>query len=178
MAFDYRTEYQRYKQYYTNLQRFYQKPITRVSVFVVISFMTVCFFSVFAIRPTLVTIGQLVKEIEDKQQQLEQKLTDLARAQAEYSQVSEDLPLIWQAVPDTPDVSRLLLELELAAIQSQVSLVNLQVEPVTLVGQLTKSKDKGPAKMTFTVTAGGNFNQVKGFAENLEKLGFKAKINI
>ena len=166
MAVDYRLDYQRYQRYYLNLKRFYQKPVAKVSIFVVISFMTVSFFSVFAIKPTLTTIGQLVKEIEDKGEintKMDSKLADLARAQAEYGQIRNEVDLVWRAIPDRPEMARLILELELLALQQQVKIVNLQVEPVQLVGKL-----EGPA--SFSVTAGGGFEQAKQFAQAVSRL--------
>src|SRR3989344_6030356 len=115
MPFDYREEYQRYQRYYLNLQRFYRQPVARVSIFVVISFMTVSFFSVFAIRPTLVTISSLIREIEDKREinsQLDQKVADLSRVQAEYIQAKADVPRVWRAMPDRPEGAGLIWEVE------------------------------------------------------------------
>jgi len=120
MAVDYRLDYQRYQRYYLNLKRFYQKPVAKVSIFVVISFMTVSFFSVFAIKPTLTTIGQLVKEIEDKGEintKMDSKLADLARAQAEYGQIRNEVDLVWRAIPDRPEMARLTIAVNVSVHQ-------------------------------------------------------------
>src|SRR3990167_11255024 len=170
MAFDYRSEYQRYRHYYTNLSRFYQKPVAKVSIFVVISFMTVSFFSLFAIKPTLVTISELVREIEDKKivnQQMDGKLNDLARAQSEYLAIQNDLPIIFTALPEDPAVAKLILTLELAAVRQQVTWVNLQVEPVELWGGKTKREEQ---VVKFSGTVGGSFENLKSFLAAMDKL--------
>ncbi|MBI4034920.1 MAG: type 4a pilus biogenesis protein PilO [Candidatus Chisholmbacteria bacterium] len=172
MAFDYRSEYQRYRQYYTNLRRFYQRPVARVSIFVVVSFMTVSFFSLFAIKPTLVTISQLVREIEDKReanQLLEQKLEDLQRIADEFEQWGQVGELAEVAIPSNPEVAKWLLELEVVAIQNQVGLISLQMEPVVLKGKSTEGSDR----VGFNLIVGGDLAQVKGFIgamENLDRL--------
>jgi uncharacterized protein (UPF0333 family) len=63
------------------LMDFYQKPIARVSIELILSVLIVILFAVFAIRPTLITMAELVKEIEDKKELSEQmnlKLASLA----------------------------------------------------------------------------------------------------
>jgi Tfp pilus assembly protein PilO len=175
MPFDYREEYQRYQRYYLNLQRFYQQPVARVSVFVVMSFMTVSFFSVFAIRPTLITISNLIREIEDKREvnsQLDQKVAGLSRVQAEYSQVKADLPRVWRAMPDKPEVASVIWQLELAAVRNGLKLINLQVEPVTLTATKAETtKGKELPKIEVGVTVGGNLTQVKAFMTAVNNLG-------
>src|SRR3989344_1624222 len=174
MPFDYREEYQRYQRYYLNLQRFYRQPVARVSIFVVISFMTVSFFSVFAIRPTLVTISGLIREIEDKREinsQLDQKVTDLSRVQVEYIQAEADVPRVWRAMPDRPEVAGLIWQLELAAVRNGLMLINLQVEPVTLTGSPKVKTGKDWPKIEVGVTVGGNLVQIKEFMKTINSLG-------
>lgn len=174
MPFDYREEYQRYQRYYLNLRRFYQQPVSRVSIFVVMSFMTVSFFSVFAIRPTLVTIGSLIKEIEDKREinsQLDQKVADLSRVQAEYIQIKADIPGVWRAMPAKPEVASLIWQLELAAVRNGLKLISLQVEPVTLTAPQQIKTGKDQPKIEVGVTVGGSLTQVKELMKTVGSLG-------
>lgn len=174
MPFDYREEYQRYQRYYLNLRRFYQQPVARVSIFVVLSFMMVSFFSVFAIRPTLVTISSLIREIEDKREinnQLDQKVAGLPLVQAEYIRTKADVPKVWRAMPDRPEVAGLIWQLELAAVRSGLKLINLQVEPVTLTAEPKVKTGKDWPKIEVGVTVGGNLTQIKGFMQMINSLG-------
>lgn len=174
MPFDYREEYQRYQRYYLNLRRFYQQPVARVSIFVVMSFMTVSFFSVFAIRPTLITISGLIREIEDKGEinsQLEEKIVGLSLVQAEYTQVQVDLAKVWRAMPDRPEVASLIWQLELAAVRNGLKLINLQVEPVTLTAVPQVKEGKELPQIEVGVTVGGNLTQIKEFMKTINNLG-------
>ena len=153
--------------------------MARVSVFVVISFMTVSFFSMFAVRPTLTTIGQLIREIEDKRQiveRLDKKLSQLEQAQEEYVQIEDDSLLLWGAIPAEPQLSKFILQLEVLALQKNVNLVNFQIEPVTLLGIPTKvaekkaGGEKGAPMVSVNITAGGSFEQVKEFVRMIERL--------
>src|SRR3989344_1795010 len=129
MAINYRTEYQRYRQYYVNLQRFYQKPTVKVSFFVLLSFATVTFFTALAIRPTITTIGALIRDIEDKRQidkQLEAKLEALDLAQSLVSTIDSEEELLALALPEDAALGRLLQELEYVALQSEVRLTEVR----------------------------------------------------
>lgn len=172
MPFDYRAEQQRYQHYYKNLRRLYQRPVTQVSIFVVMSFMLVAFFSVFAIRPTLVTISQLIREIETKReadQALTKKLADLSRIQAGYGQLQDNLELVLRTVPDEPVVEGLVLGLEVVAAKHQVRLVNLQIDKVSWGKAAGKSQVESD-KVKFTVTGGGDLDNLKQWLAAVEKL--------
>lgn len=172
MGFDYKTEYQRYQQYYLNLNRFYQKPVARVSIFVVMSFMTVAFFSVFAIRPTLMTIAALIKEIEDKQKistTLEKKIEDLSRIRADYSGWEAEKTAAKAALPDRPELARLILQVEVVAAQMEIKIVNWQIQPVTVVAKADQKNQK-EEMIKFNLTAGGRFDRLKEFLDTVEKI--------
>jgi hypothetical protein len=62
------------------LNDFYHKPVAMVSLELFLSIGAVVFFAIFAVRPTLLTMADLIKEIEDKRaldQQLQQKIASL-----------------------------------------------------------------------------------------------------
>src|SRR3989344_635027 len=111
MVFDYRREYYRYRQYYGNLRKIYEQPIVKVSFFVLLSFMTVTFFSLLAIRPTLTTIGLLVRAIEDKRAvdaALDKKIAALNLLQGTLGSLGEELLLVENVLPPDAAADRLM----------------------------------------------------------------------
>ena len=48
------------------LQQFYQKPIAKVSAELLATLIVVIVLAFFAIRPTLLTMSQLLKDIDDR----------------------------------------------------------------------------------------------------------------
>ena len=95
-TFDWQTEYHRYRRYFTDLGRFHQTKKTRVYTGIILSLLTVTFFIIFAIKPTLTTITQLVKQTKDQKLvvgELEKKIASLSQAQNEYLAVESDY--IW-----------------------------------------------------------------------------------
>ena len=84
------------------LNKFYENPVARVSIELFLSIFTVIFFAVFAIRPTLLTIADLIKEIEDKEDlivQLDRKIASLSSAETEYRKFYYQLGLLDEAIP-------------------------------------------------------------------------------
>ena len=162
MAINYRTDYQRYRQYYVNLRRFYQKPTVKVSFFVLLSFVTVTFFTAMAIRPTITTIGALIRDIEDKRvidDLLEEKLGTLDELQGLVSSVEDEEALLAAAVPEEAALGRFLQELEYLAQQHQVRLTSLRFGVVTL-GQTTTRKLLEATTVPFSLSVTGNFLRV------------------
>ncbi len=173
MAFNYRTEYQRYRQYYTNLKKFYQQPVAKVSFFVLLSFFTVAFFSVAAIRPTVITISQLIRDIEDKRkinEALGNKIQALDGVQAAILGVKNDLPLIFEALPEDAALGRLMQELEYSAQQTEVILVAVQFQPVKIPDPALLRSGQAQA-VSFSVSVGGSWENVNKFLEKLSRIG-------
>lgn len=180
MAISFEAEYHRYQRYFTNIGALYQKKQARVYTGLILSLLTVAFFSFFAIRPTLVTIASLVKEIEDKRmiaQKLEEKINALALAQKEYAALSSELSLVEEALPQEPDLSFFIRQLETLAVQSGATLRTIQFSQVNLRKKLAskpdsvKTKQKEEAsEVTFSLSTFGNYQNLKSFLQSLENL--------
>ena len=80
-----RNNYLRYKTYFLNvLGRYRERADVRVYLEILLSLTAISIFSVFALRPTLLTIAELIKEIESKKltlTQMEEKINNLSQAQ-------------------------------------------------------------------------------------------------
>src|ERR1035437_7860822 len=86
-----------------------QKYIT-----IVLTLVTIITLGLFAINPTLSTIANLQKQIDDNnfvQQKLQQKINDLAILQGKYSDLQNDLPVVYNAVPKTTEISLLVADI-------------------------------------------------------------------
>jgi len=79
------------------LDRFYHNPVAMVSFELFLSIAAILFFAVFAIRPTLLTMSDLIKEIEDKRKldsQMEQKVAALSSAQESFLAVQDRIAVL------------------------------------------------------------------------------------
>lgn len=133
---------------------------------IIFSLFTLSFFGIFAIAPTLSTITDLKKQISDSEfvnQQLQQKITNLAQLQVQYKKIQPDLPVIYNAIPQDPEVTELVGELQSVTKNSNVSLTNLQTLPVDISNNSSSSYNS----FTFTLDIAGSYSQIQTFLKLL-----------
>ena len=184
MAFDYRKEYHRYKQYYLRLQTLSKQPIAQASFTLLISLLSISFFGIFAIRPTLNTIARLTKEIQEKtkvNKQLENKIKILKKAEANYSQIETYISLVNTALPKEPGFELLEQQIEYLAWHHQTNLVSGTFNGFIVVGDKSEqektkknkedtNKNSTAENIKFSLILGGNYQNLKNFVTDLEKL--------
>lgn len=120
----------------TNLEKFYQKPVTRVSVELVASIVIVMVFAIFALRPTLLTMSDLLAEIDQKReldQALQEKLAALSTAQSEWQVYQDDVQKLQEALLTTPSLEEVLLYLEYLALNNNLEVTSVSAPPVPLI---------------------------------------------
>ena len=166
---DYKQGYRHYRRYYRSLRTLYQKPMVRDFTFLILSLLTAAFFGLFAIKPSLVTIGGLVKEVEDKRmasEKLAQKINSLSLAQREYASLQSDLPKVYAVLPRKSNFSKLTKQIEYLAGKNNIFLLNLRIQRISIFGE--KKKELVPLELDFNL--GGGYRNLKVFLEDLEKL--------
>lgn len=162
--------YRQYRRYFLSVKAFYQKKQARVYTGIVLSILTMAFFGFFAIRPTLVTISGLLKEIQDKKEvvnQMDQKINNLTKAQTNYNQIKEKLYLVDQSLPQDPGLSVLIKQLEALARLSSVNFESVRFEKTNLQGETEKKENQ---EVTFSLVLSGNYQNLKNFLNSLDTL--------
>lgn len=127
-----------YHSYAKQLRALYQKPIAKTSSALILTLGTAAFFGLAAIRPTLATVSQLMREIEDKkeiEEQLTKKVSALTSVQEEYFLIQNDLESLNTAIPPTQQIKLLLLQIEYLSWLNQTPLENLRVDPIIIYAQ-------------------------------------------
>lgn len=162
---------ERNKQINRTLQFFYQNPVAAVSLELFLTVGLVLFLAVFAIRPTLLTMSDLLKEIEDKKdldQKLGQKVAALSTAQSEYLAYQPRLPVLDQAIPKTPAIVNALKIIEKTATEQSLIVSSIAVNE--LPEEATHSAD-GKAtvlNVPMTITLNGDYLGVRRMVEALK----------
>lgn len=188
MALDYRSEYQRYKRYYTYLGPVLKSPVFRAYFTVVMSIFTVAILVAFAIRPTVATIVNLTRQIADKQvlnRRLEEKVNALSALQNDYQLIEKDLPLIFAALPADPAVSQAVILLEKTATAAGINLNKVSV----IKADYSKSQIASGAAIAsvsaefvpVVLTFSGSFDDSKNFFKqilNLPRLFSPAEVSV
>ena len=128
-------------------------------------------FGLFAISPTLSTIAKLQKEIDDSKalsQKLEDKIADLASLQQSYKRLENDIPVVFDSMPNTPLVPLLIGHIQSIAKDSNLRVIQIQNSETELFTEVD------PARKyyfyTFSVTADGNYENILRFTDNLTNL--------
>ena len=179
MAFNYKTELQRYRKYYQSLEPLVSRPSSHAYTTVVFSFLAVSLFGWYAIRPTLQTILYLKREITDDtvtNKQMEDKITALIGAQAYYQQVEPLLPAVDEALPPTSDAIPAAIQFRNLASASGVLLTSLQIPGVPLSSpnaNQTTTTSVTPVKeapISISVTVKGDYQSIRSFLNGIISL--------
>ncbi len=164
-------KYRQYGRYFTDLSHFYKTKKGHVYTGIIAALITINFFIFFAIKPTLITIVQLVKQVRDQKelsQDMDKKITALNSAQDKYLLIEGQLYLVDQALPKKPDLTILIKELEALAAKSQVAIVGSRISEVQIASQ--EKPEEGKQPIDFTFTAVGDYPKLKEFMSSLSSL--------
>lgn len=156
----------------TTLLEFYNKPVAKVSFNLFLTVAAVLFFAFFAIRPTLITMSDLVKEIQDKNElntKLDQKIAALSTAQGEYQNIQPRLVVLDEAMPTNPAIVILLKTIEKIASEQQIAIENITLKELPESTDKTVPLENQERKnLVFSVILVGDYPAVKKFVENLQ----------
>jgi len=153
------------------LSEFYAHPIAKVSLEIFFSVTTVILFAVFAIRPTLLTMADLVKEIDDKKvlvDKLNQKIAALSTIQSGFLPSQDQLAVLDEAIPPTPQFENAILIIEKIASKNNLLIESMSAkeipkEPVTDVDFSQKSRTSRPIQVILV----GDYPSIRQFVEDI-----------
>jgi Tfp pilus assembly protein PilO len=181
MTFDYRKQYQEYRHYIDSLVEKAKTPVTRVSLAIVGAIAFSVFLAVFALRPTLITVAGLWKEINTEKTTitaLDRKLKLLQAAKQNYDQASSRLYLLDTAGPQTVEIESMARELEVLAAENSLNTLEFREEKFWLLSPSPAgSLPVNVSGIDVMVSVGGQEAGIRNFVGNLEKLGRMVKIN-
>lgn len=166
--------YSRYQPSSPKFQKILQDKKNQSLAWLSLTIFTVCFFLIVAIKPTLVTIAKLNKEIKDlalANQNLQKKINAIVEAQNEFAKYSDELFLLDQAVPDSSDFPRLAYFLEQANSTEGLELKSLSLDKIgQTVGSSnsTSSSSSELKSLTFSISSSGDYLKLVNFLKDLE----------
>lgn len=167
-----KNDYQASRRYFVSIKRITQTTKIRSFTWLSVTIFTITFFLIVAIRPTLVTIAKLNKEIKDKTQaskELQKKIDSIVAAQDIYARNSDNLTLLDEAFPEKSEFPRLAFFFEQIATSSGVVLKNLgfeRIEDVNLKAKDTSSSLALP--LNFSVLTNSDYLKLKAFLKESE----------
>jgi len=147
---------------YLNLQQNKQKVVAYI--YIILSLLSLSFFGLFAIGPTLSTISALNKEYADEQnvlRELQEKNSNLRSLNAQYLQIQSNLSLVTNAIPDSPNVSQLTRQVEVLATKNNLVLQKLDTGLLELYP--AKNSNTSIFSFMFSTTVRGSEKDINNF---------------
>ncbi|MEK7472586.1 MAG: type 4a pilus biogenesis protein PilO [Patescibacteria group bacterium] len=171
MAQGWRKDYLRYKGFFLDILAIYNsKPNLKAYLELILSLGTIIIFSIYAIKPTILTIVELNNEIKSKENTvslLTQKISNLKIASNILQKESQNLELIDSAIPTGANVEQLVKQIEKIAFDSSVVIRNFSSANIFLKGSSDK-KVENELPVSFSVT--GNYQNLFLFLQTIENL--------
>jgi hypothetical protein len=189
MATGWRGQYYRYRDFFLNIASLYKnRKDIKAFLELVLSLTTIIIFTIFALKPTVLTIISLYNQINSKRDTLNllnQKISALQTANNVLSQSQNSVPKIDASVftnaePDT--VSKQILGL---AQKDGVNLLGVSIGQIMLIGKETASKNESELKplpdgaqaMPVSISIKGNYSNLVSFIKDFENLRIPIKID-
>jgi hypothetical protein len=186
MSSPWQRNYSRYKTYFlNNIAEYRKRKDVKVYLELLLSLATIVVFSVFALRPTLISIAELIKEIETQEETIEtmdKKIANLEKAQTLYNSQKERLSLIDQAIPKKAPPDVFIRQIEGISLENNVNVTSFSIKDVTIRGQLKErpptaedSKDtfeipQNAVAIPFSLGSASNYTTMEEFITSLETL--------
>lgn len=183
-----RSQYLRYKTYFLNVYLQYQgRADMKAYTEIFLSLITISIFSLFALKPTLATIADLIRQIEWKKTaitSLDNKIDQISRSQLLYDQQRRNIALLKIAVPEygKPDV--VLRQIENLASKHRVEVDMIKAGDIPLAGKITDTKTEAIAfkndsySFSFSINSPiDQYDSLINFLSDLEKLRTLLKID-
>lgn len=146
--------------YYTYIKPVVENKTVRSYSPFIFSLITTTILIVFAIKPTISTILNLQKDIENHKKilaQLNTKAQDLTQAKRNLASIDPQIRVkIETAIPNKAEVSTLVKSLQ-SALPRQASSSALQVQPVVLTQTSAQKIHPDLGQVSFTYNTEGSF---------------------
>lgn len=164
-----------YRSYMDSVRHLYDMPVAQASTTLILTILTIVFFGLAAIRPSLGIITTLQAEIREKREidsQLSTKVSSLLSIQDEYRRNSEVLSVFDQALPDNQDLERLILSVEYLASRNQVQLLGLRTSNLTVYSSTDEHLGDGEDFPAFSIdtNVGGSYGDLLELLDQLQNL--------
>lgn len=189
MPSGWKKDYIRYKEFFLNVKALYDtKPNLKIYLELILSIITVGVFAFFAIKPTILTIIELNKEIQSKTEtsaQLKLKVKNLQAASSLMQSRSTDIQLVEQAVPKVAVPEQLVKQIQDESNQNSLQIIGFSISDAVLLGKSTDKKasagikplPNGANELPFTFSATGSYPNIFNFLAKIESFRRPIKID-
>lgn len=139
-------------------------------IYLFATFLSLSLLIVLAIGPTLGTITELQKKLEDSKiadEALDLKIKNMNSLQQQYAQIATDLPLIQNALPNEPAVTSLFGRIQAVAKSGNVVVTTLSSAEISLLSTTATPDVTSDSSFAFSVTVNGDYASIVRFLESI-----------
>lgn len=139
---------------------------------IVLTFIAIPIFGIFAVSPTLVTIAELRKKLSDNQfvyKSLQDKNANLITLQQKYSALRNDIPIILAALPQNQKPTLFIAQIQGLGLTYHINITSIQTTQINYFGPEKYSNDN----FSFTLVGGGTYQNILQFTNaviNFERI--------
>lgn len=141
-------------------------------LYIIFSLLALSLFGLFAIGPTISTIFDLNKQLDENKQalvQLENKNAALKSLSAQYIDIQQNLELVDNAIPNSANVAKLTRQLENLTIQDNLSVQKIDTGLMELYPAINANSPI--FSFTFSIVVSGKEQQINTFVSDLINMG-------
>lgn len=151
-----------------------RKPTAQASLALVGTLVLIAVLGILVMRPTLLTVSSLIKEIQDEEklvQALDDKFRALVTVKGLMEEIEQELPRIDWAVPQDQEFEIFAKEVEILAKEKGLAAVEISqagfriINREQLIGSLGKVNF-----LEMSVMVGGSEEEVRSFLADLVKI--------
>lgn len=146
-----------------------QEERAQIYTMLILTLVSLSFLGIFAINPTLTTIFELNRKLDDSEfvsDSLKAKIANLSSLNTEFDALTNTWPLVENAVPENPEAARLLGQLQAIAKTSNVTLTDMRSSSLDLPkSQVKKTTLPKSDSFVFSITAKGDKDSLIRFAD-------------
>ena len=167
-----------YQRYLLNISALYkQRPDLKAYLELLLSIGAIAMFIVFAIKPTLITIADLLTKINSEQQTstaLDTKLKNLGTALTIFTEQKPNIDVLNTSVPTGPDVASYIRQIEGVVKKNSGSVTTISVDQVNLIAPSTiasaSADTSSPKTINISLSVSGTYQNLFGLLQDLENL--------
>ena len=159
-------KYREYLKLLPNMKQENTKAITML----IFTFVALAFLGIFAINPTITTIIQLDKQLDESQfvyEQLTTKINNLSSLQEQYATLTPALSVLYNAIPETAQVPTAIGQVQQLAATNNITIISLTTSPVSISDPKQPEGVKTHASFTFSLEATGTYANMIAFTSQL-----------
>ncbi len=146
----------------------FQQKRTQQFTTLTLTMITIIFFSLFAISPTISTIFDLQKQLDDDtfaNTQLQTKISNITTLQTKYANVESQLGPVLDALPPSPNIDLFIGQVHTIAQQSNIQVNSMQTLPINISPTATVTAKY--LSYEFSLEVQGTFSDIQTFITNV-----------